>query len=250
MRGRAGFPPTCRYVCRIWMRGGGAGQAEAEIDCGRHTPPLHSFLNLLGYKILIICCQGHAMKRLLILFRPTYHSLNHVPTPFPTTTEVIEATIQAVREGHTRYTAVTGEAALRAAICKDLKTRKGVKYAPEEIIVGNGAKQEVYQAVLALCRPGDEVIIPAPYWPSYPEIVKLAGATPVILETKAADGFLVDPEALSAAITPKTRMVREGGREREREEERGRSACCKSILSVYPFWNENSNGEPLYEVYQ
>ena len=106
------------------------------------------------------------MKRLLICFRPIYHSLNHVPTPFPTTTEVIEATIQAVREGHTRYTAVTGEAALRAAICKDLETRKGVKYAPEEIIVGNGAKQEVYQAVLALCRPGDEVIIPAPYWPS------------------------------------------------------------------------------------
>lgn len=86
-----------------------------------------------------------------------------------------------------------------------------MKYAPEEIIVGNGAKQEVYQAVLALCRPGDEVIIPAPYWPSYPEIVKLAGATPIILETKAADGFLVDPEALSAAITPNTRMVRGKG---------------------------------------
>lgn len=121
---------------------------------------------------------------------------------------MIEATIDAVREGFTRYTAVTGDAALRQAICKDLEIRKGVKYAPEEIIVGNGAKQEVYQAVLALCRPGDEVIIPAPYWPSYPEIVKLAGATPVILETKASDGFLVDPEALSQAITPKTRMVR------------------------------------------
>jgi len=130
----------------------------------------------------------------------------------PHHTEVVEATIQAVREGHTRYTAVTGEAALRAAICKDLETRKGIKYTPEEIIVGNGAKQEVYQALLALCRPGDEVIIPAPYWPSYPEIVKLTGATPVILGTKAADGFLVDPEALSAAITPKTRMV--SGRER------------------------------------
>jgi len=81
--------------------------------------------------------------------------------------------------------------------------------------VGNGAKQEVYQAVLALCRPGDEVIIPAPYWPSYPEIVKLAGAIPVILETKASDGFLVDPEALSQAITPKTRMVRCCLKERE-----------------------------------
>ncbi len=79
--------------------------------------------------------------------------------------------------------------------------------------------------MLALCRPGDEVIIPAPYWPSYPEIVKLAGATPVILETKAADGFLVDPEALSAAITPKTRMVRGGERRGRGEKERDRHTC-------------------------
>lgn len=118
--------------------------------------------------------------------------------------------MQALREGHTRYTAVTGDAALRQAICKDLEKRKGVRYAAEEIIVGNGAKQEVYQAVLALCRPGDEVIIPAPYWPSYPEIVKLAGATPIILETTASSGFLLDPEALSQAVTPQTRMVRGG----------------------------------------
>lgn len=69
-----------------------------------------------------------------------------------THTEVIEATVQAVRDGATRYTAVTGEEALRTAICEDLERRKGVKYAPQEIIVGNGAKQEVYQAVLALCR--------------------------------------------------------------------------------------------------
>ena len=136
------------------------------------------------------------------------HSLTRISLLYiHTHTEVIEATVQAVREGHTRYTAVTGEAALRSAICRDLEHRKGVKYSPEEIIVGNGAKQEVYQAVLALVRPGDEVLIPAPYWPSYPEIVKLAGATPVILETKAEDGFLLDPEVLSKAITPKTRMV-------------------------------------------
>lgn len=148
------------------------------------------------------------MERVDVLYFLVAHPSTQCPSMQYNTTEVIEATVDAVREGHTRYTAVTGDAALRQAICKDLETRKGVKYAPEEIIVGNGAKQEVYQAVLALCRPGDEVIIPAPYWPSYPEIVKLAGATPVILETKASDGFLVDPEALSQAITPKTRMVR------------------------------------------
>jgi aspartate/methionine/tyrosine aminotransferase len=119
-----------------------------------------------------IHCQGPATKGLLTSSHIHVKHVLRIFLPQPVShshhTEVIEATIQAVREGHTRYTAVTGEAALRAAICKDLETRKGVKYAPEEIIVGNGAKQEVYQAVLALCRPGDEVIIHAPYWPSYP----------------------------------------------------------------------------------
>eukprot|EP00624_Nannochloropsis_granulata_P007118 evm.model.NODE_6442_length_21107_cov_24.898565.5 len=181
--------------------------AAAGCDGSGSSHGKESLLNpLLSSVAVSKTIEIHAMTKNMEARGEAVVSLCVGEPDFAPPAEVIEATIQAVREGHTRYTAVTGEATLRAAICKDLETRKGIKYAPEEIIVGNGAKQEVYQAVLALCRPGDEVIIPAPYWPSYPEIVKLAGATPVILETKAADGFLVDPEALSAAITPKTRM--------------------------------------------
>ena len=97
---------------------------------------------------------------------------------------ILSATEAAVRGGLTKYTAVSGTAALREAIAAHLKERKGTAYdAASEILLGNGAKQAVYQGILATCRPGDEVILPAPYWPSYPEIIKLAGATPVIVET-------------------------------------------------------------------
>ena len=93
---------------------------------------------------------------------------------FPPPQAVLDAAIAAIQDGQTRYTAVTGTASLRKAISDDLDKRKGVKYAPENIVVGNGAKQCVYQGVLATCGPGDEVIIPAPYWPSYPEMVAVS----------------------------------------------------------------------------
>lgn len=96
---------------------------------------------------------------------------------------VLEATGAAVTGGETKYTAVSGTGDLRAAIAKHLLERKGTAYTPEEILLCNGAKQAVYQGVLATCRPGDEVVVPAPYWPSYPEIVRLAGATPVVVST-------------------------------------------------------------------
>jgi aspartate/methionine/tyrosine aminotransferase len=127
---------------------------------------------------------------------------------FPPPNSVIEATVDAVRNGETTYTDVKGTSALRKAISDDLVRRKGTMYDPEtEIIVSNGAKQSVYQAVLALCGPGDEVIIPSPYWPSYPEMVSLAGATPVIVDTKLEDGFLLQPDQLAEAITPKTKAL-------------------------------------------
>ena len=88
-----------------------------------------------------------------------------------------------------------------------MEKRKGVFYPPENIVVGNGAKQCVYQGVLATCGPGDEVIIPAPYWPSYPEMVALAGATPVIVNTRKEDGYLLTAEALRGALTDKTRLL-------------------------------------------
>jgi len=120
---------------------------------------------------------------------------------FPPPPAVLEATIAAVRNGDTTYTAVTGTNALRRAIARDLKVRKGVEYNPlTEIVVGNGAKQSVYQGILAICGEGDQVLIPAPYWPSYPEMVALAGADSVIVETKADTGYLMTPEQLRSTL--------------------------------------------------
>ena len=123
---------------------------------------------------------------------------------------VLDATIAAVIAGDTKYTAVTGTADLRNAIAADLKRRKGVEYNPaNEIVVGNGAKQCVYQGVLATCGKGDKVLVPAPYWPSYPEMVSLCGATSVIVETKADDGYLVTPEVLRSSLeeNPEIKLI-------------------------------------------
>jgi len=120
---------------------------------------------------------------------------------FPPPQAVLDAASKAILDCDTRYTAVTGTAALRQAIADDLLDRKGITYDPNtEIVVGNGAKQCVYQGVLATAGPGDTVIIPAPYWPSYPEMVALAGANSVILDTKEEDGYLITPEALRECL--------------------------------------------------
>ncbi len=121
---------------------------------------------------------------------------------FPPPQAVLDGATQAIQNSDTRYTAVTGTADLRSAISDDLKLRKdGLTYDPDtEIVVGNGAKQCVYQGVLATSGPGDAVIIPAPYWPSYPEMVALAGAEPIILQTKKEDGFLITPDALRSCL--------------------------------------------------
>jgi aspartate/glutamate/aspartate-prephenate aminotransferase len=120
---------------------------------------------------------------------------------FPPPKTVLEAAIKAIQDGETRYTAITGTAALRNAIAADLKRRKGLTYNPQtEIIVGNGAKQCVYQGILATCGPGDAVIVPAPYWPSYPEMVALVGAESIVVETTAATGYLVTPEILRKTL--------------------------------------------------
>ena len=114
---------------------------------------------------------------------------------------VLDAAIAAVNAGETRYTAVTGTADLRNAIAADLKRRKGLDYNPQtEIIVGNGAKQCVYQGILATCGPGDAVIVPAPYWPSYPEMVALAGAESIVVETTADSGYLLTAEDLRTTL--------------------------------------------------
>ncbi|XP_030496650.2 bifunctional aspartate aminotransferase and glutamate/aspartate-prephenate aminotransferase [Cannabis sativa] len=126
---------------------------------------------------------------------------------FDTPTVIAEAGINAIREGHTRYTPNAGTLEVREAICHKLKEENGISYTPDQILVSNGAKQSITQVVLAVCAPGDEVIIPAPYWVSYPEMARLADATPVILSTKIEDNFLLDPKVLESQITEKSRLL-------------------------------------------
>ncbi|KAK3211981.1 hypothetical protein Dsin_016687 [Dipteronia sinensis] len=126
---------------------------------------------------------------------------------FDTPAVIAEAGINAIREGFTRYTPNAGTMELRSAICHKLKEENGISYSPDQILVSNGAKQSILQAVIAVCSPGDEVIIPAPFWVSYPEIARLADATPVILPTKISENFLLDPKLLESKLTEKSRLM-------------------------------------------
>jgi aspartate aminotransferase len=126
---------------------------------------------------------------------------------FDTPDNIKQAAIEAIKRGETKYTAVDGIPELKAAIVKKFARENGLDYKPSEVSVGSGGKQVLYNALLATLNPGDEVIVPSPYWVSYPDIVLLAGATPVIVETKLEDGFKLSPAALAAAITPRTKWV-------------------------------------------
>ncbi len=124
---------------------------------------------------------------------------------FETPDNIKEAAIKAIRDGKTRYTAVDGIPELKAAIVDKFKRENGLTYKASQVTVGTGGKQVLFNALMATINPGDEVIIPAPYWVSYPEIVLLGGGTPVFVDTTAATGFKVTAESLEAAITPKTK---------------------------------------------
>ncbi len=126
---------------------------------------------------------------------------------FETPDNIKEAAIKAIRDGQTRYTAVDGIPELKAAIVAKFKRENGLDYKPSQVTVGTGGKQVLFNALVATLDAGDEVIIPAPYWVSYPDIVQFAGGTPVPVETKLEDNFKLKPEALEAAITPKTKWL-------------------------------------------
>ncbi len=126
---------------------------------------------------------------------------------FDTPENVKEVAIRAIRDGVTKYTNVDGTPELKRAIRDKLKRENGLEYEQDEVIVCSGGKQVLYNALLATLNPGDEVIIPTPYWVSYPDIVLLGGGTPVFVPTTAADGFRMTAEALAAAITPKTKWL-------------------------------------------
>jgi len=124
---------------------------------------------------------------------------------FDTPDNVKQAAVEAIKRGETKYTAVDGIPELKRAIASKFQRENGLTYKPSEITVGSGGKQVLYNALVATLNPGEEVIIPSPYWVSYPDIVLLAGANPVIVETSEEDGFKLTPQALAVAITPKTK---------------------------------------------
>ena len=126
---------------------------------------------------------------------------------FDTPDHIKEAAATAMKDGYTKYTDVPGSIELREAICGKFERENGLTYTPEQIQVACGGKQNIYNAIMASVQEGDEAIILAPYWVSYPEIVLLAEGTPVIVVCSAENGFKIQPEALEAAITPKTKWV-------------------------------------------
>jgi aspartate aminotransferase len=127
---------------------------------------------------------------------------------FDTPDNIKQAAVKAIAAGKTaKYTAVDGMPELKAAIARKFKRENGLEYKPSQIIVGTGGKQVLYNALMATLNPGDEVIIPAPYWVSYPDMVLLAGGEPVAVDTGMEDGFKMKPEALERAITPKTKWI-------------------------------------------
>jgi len=126
---------------------------------------------------------------------------------FNTPRHICDAAAKAMQEGHTHYTVASGIAELKAAIAGQYRQRHGIDYAPEQVVVSNGAKHALNNVFTVLCDPGDEVIIPAPYWVSYAEQVKLARGVPVIVPTEESNNFRLSSEALKAAITSKSKVL-------------------------------------------
>lgn len=126
---------------------------------------------------------------------------------FITPQHIREAAKRAMDDGHTHYTPAAGTPELRQAICDAFQRDTGLTYQPSNVVVSNGAKHSIHNVLTALCGPGDEVIIPAPYWVSYSALVEITGATPVIVDTTEESGFCLSPEQFEAAITDRTKLL-------------------------------------------
>ncbi len=126
---------------------------------------------------------------------------------FDTPERIKDAATQAMRRGQTKYTEVGGIPELRAAVCAKLTRDNGLAYEPADVLVSVGAKHTLFNLVVALVNPGDEVLVPSPYWVSYPEQVRLLGGVPVEVETTEASGFGLDADRLRAAVTPRTKLI-------------------------------------------
>src|SRR5436853_3528715 len=126
---------------------------------------------------------------------------------FDTPEHIKQAAIEALQAGFTKYTPSAGIPELRAAVAEKFANDNGLTYRPSQIIVSNGAKHSCYNAILATCQPGDEVVIPAPYWVSYPDMVRLVGAEPVIVPTMERNNWKMSAEDFENAMTPRTKML-------------------------------------------
>src|SRR4029434_9977591 len=126
---------------------------------------------------------------------------------FDTPNHIKDAAVRALEKGQIKYTEVGGIAELRAAVCHKLKRDHGLEYKPDEVTVSCGAKHTLYNIVMALVNAGDEVLIPRPYWVSYPEQVRLLGGVPVPVECHESTGFDLDPGAVRRAVTPQTQLI-------------------------------------------
>jgi aspartate aminotransferase len=134
-------------------------------------------------------------------------SLSAGEPDFDTPEHIREAGKRAIDEGHTRYTAADGAPDLKEAVRRKFTRDNGLDYAASQISIGSGGKQILYNALMATLNPGDEVVIPTPYWVSYPDMVLLAGGTPVIVPTSIETGYKLKPDALESAITTRTKWV-------------------------------------------
>jgi aspartate aminotransferase len=134
-------------------------------------------------------------------------SLSAGEPDFDTPDNIKEAAIRAIREGKTKYTDVDGIPELKAAVCEKFRRENGLEYKPSQVNVSPGGKAVIFNALVASVSPGDEVLIPAPYWVSYPDMALLAGGTPVVVKTRLDQGFKLTPADLEAAITPRTRWL-------------------------------------------
>ncbi|KAF1020003.1 MAG: Aspartate aminotransferase [Paracidovorax wautersii] len=150
----------------------------------------------ISVKVRALSAQGHAVI-----------NLGEGELDFPTPPHIAQAGIAAIQAGDTKYTAVPGTPALKQAIVTKFRRDNALAYLPAEVIAGAGAKQLIFNALLATLDAGDEVIIPAPYWVSYPDMVALAEGVPRIVACTEQDGWKLRPEVLEAAITPRTRWV-------------------------------------------
>ena len=134
-------------------------------------------------------------------------SLSAGEPDFDTPSFIKDACVEALRKGFTKYTPVPGTVELRQAVCRKLKRDQGLDFTPEQIVVGCGAKHVIFNVLFALLNAGDEVLIPTPYWLSYPEMVAVLGGTNVFLPSTEKTSFKITPEVLEKALTPRSKIL-------------------------------------------